>query len=93
MDERFTVAYNDVDFCLRLREKGYLNIFTPDAELYHYESRSRGFETTEIKRKRLNAEAKLFRERWADLIEKGDPYYNANLSLNCVDYTVRSENE
>ena len=93
LDERFTVAYNDVDFCLRLREKGYLNIFTPDAELYHYESRSRGFETTEIKRKRLNAEAKLFRERWADLIEKGDPYYNANLSLNCVDYTVRSENE
>lgn len=93
LDERFTIAYNDVDFCLRLREKGYLNIFAPDAELYHYESKSRGLETMGEKRRRLNDEANLFRERWKDLIEKGDPYYNANLSLNCVDYTVRSENE
>lgn len=93
LDERFTIAYNDVDFCLRLREKGYLNIFAPDAELYHYESKSRGLETVGGKRRRLNDEADLFRERWKDLIEKGDPYYNTNLSLNCVDYTVRSENE
>lgn len=93
LDENFSVAYNDVDFCLRLREKGYLNIFAPDAELYHYESKSRGLEITEAKRRRLDYEANLFRERWKTLIEKGDPYYNDNLSLNCVDYTVRSENE
>lgn len=93
LDEKFSVAYNDVDFCLRIREKGYLNIFTPDAELYHYESRSRGFETTEAKRIRHDREAAMFRERWAELLKKGDPYYNINCSLNSVDYTVRREDE
>lgn len=93
LDETFSVAYNDVDFCLRIREKGYLNIFAPDAELYHYESRSRGFETTEAKRIRHDREAAMFRERWADLLAKGDPYYNINCSLDYADYKIRRENE
>lgn len=93
MDERFTISYNDVDFCLRLREKGYYNIFAPDAELYHYESRTRGSDDTSKKRERLDKEAAMFKERWNYFIEKGDEYYNINCSLNCVDYTVRSEDE
>ena len=93
LDEKFAVAFNDVDFCLRLRDKGYLNIFTPDAELYHYESKSRGLENTTTKRKRFDGEVKLFRERWAELIAKGDPYYNVNFSLDYADYAIRSENE
>ena len=93
LDEKFTVAFNDVDFCLRLREKGYLNIFTPDAELYHYESKSRGFENTEEKQARFCGEVKLFRERYAEIIEKGDPYYNVNFSLDYADYAIRSRNE
>lgn len=93
LDEEFSVAFNDVDFCLRIREKGYMNIFTPDAELYHYESKSRGFEDTEEKRSRFENEAELFRARWADLIRKGDPYYNVNLTLNRADYTVKNEDE
>lgn len=90
LDESFAVALNDVDFCLRVREKGLLNIFTPDAELYHYESRSRGFENTEEKRERFEGEVKRFKERWKDLIEKGDPYYNVNFSLDYSDYAIRN---
>jgi len=93
LDEKFTVAFNDVDFCLRLREKGYLNIFTPDAELYHYESKSRGFENTEEKQVRFLGEVELFKERWGGLIEKGDPYYNINFSLDYADYAIRSRDE
>ena len=70
-----------------------MNIFTPDAELYHYESKSRGLENTTAKRKRFDGEVKLFRERWAELIAKGDPYYNVNFSLDYADYAIRSENE
>ncbi len=93
LDESFTVAFNDVDFCLRVREKGYLNIFTPDAELYHYESKSRGLEDTEEKNERFQKEVSMFRERFADLIEKGDPYYNINFSLDRADYAIRSDYE
>ena len=90
LDEQFTVAFNDVDFCLRAMEKGYLNIFTPDAELYHYESKSRGLEDTEEKNARFLREVDMFRERWIKLIEKGDPYYNVNFSLDRADYAIRS---
>ena len=89
LDEGFAVALNDVDFCLRVREKGYLNIFMPDAELYHYESKSRGFEDTEEKSKRFESEVQLFKERWDALIKKGDPYYNVNFSLDYADYAIK----
>lgn len=81
LDEGFAVAYNDVDFCLKVRQEGYLNIFTPFAELYHHESATRGYETGE-KLKRQQRECEIFRNKWADVLEKGDPYFNPNLSLD-----------
>lgn len=81
LNENLAVAFNDVDFCLKLREKGYLNIFTPFAELYHYESISRGMDTGE-NRERFMAECASFRERWKEVLDKGDPYYNPNFSLD-----------
>lgn len=90
LDEDFRVALNDVDFCLRLREKGYLNVFTPFAELYHFESASRGIDVVdEAKAKRYEEESALFRDRWKELLEKGDPYYNPNFSLDRSDYSLR----
>ena len=90
LDEDFRVALNDVDFCLRLREKGYLNVFTPFAELYHFESASRGIDVMdEAKAKRYEEESALFRDRWKELLEKGDPYYNPNFSLDHSDYSLR----
>ena len=81
LDEDFAVAYNDIDFCLKIREKGYLNIFTPFTELYHYESASRGYETGE-KLERQQRECERFRKKWPEVLEKGDPYFNPNLSLD-----------
>lgn len=90
LDEEFKVALNDVDFCLRIREKGYLNVFTPFAELYHYESISRGSDIEEAeKAKRYEQESERFRNRWKELLEKGDPYYNVNFSLDHSDYTLK----
>ncbi len=92
LDEEFRVALNDVDFCLRLREKGYLNVFTPFAELYHFESISRGSDIEEeAKAKRYEQESELFRSRWKELLDKGDPYYNKNFSLDHSDYTLKIE--
>ncbi|MCD7763555.1 MAG: glycosyltransferase family 2 protein [Lachnospiraceae bacterium] len=88
MDERFAVAYNDVDLCLKAREKGYLNVFTPFSELYHYESRSRGYEESEERKKRFAQEAALFKEKWADVIRAGDPYYSPYFSLDRADFYI-----
>lgn len=88
LDENFAVALNDVDFCLRVREKGLLNIFTPFAELYHYESKSRGSDKKDDKAVRYQMESDRFRVKWADALAKGDPYYNPNFSLDHSDFTV-----
>ncbi len=88
LDEGFTVALNDVDFCLRVREKGLLNIFTPFAELYHYESKSRGSDKKDERALRYQQESDRFRVKWADALAKGDPYYNPNFSLDHSDFTV-----
>lgn len=91
LDEQFAVALNDVDFCLRIREKGYLNVFTPFAELYHFESASRGSDIVDEKKAaRYEEESALFRERWKELIAKGDPYYNTNFSLDYSDYSLKT---
>jgi GT2 family glycosyltransferase len=74
------VAFNDVDFCLRLREKGFRIIWTPHAELFHYESASRGFADTMTKRRRFLAEAAYMESKWNKTLG-ADPYYNPNLSL------------
>ena len=90
LDEEFKVALNDVDFCLRLLENGYLNVFTPFAELYHFESASRGIDAAdEAKAKRYEEESQHFREKWKAFLEKGDPYYNPNFSLDYSDYSLR----
>jgi len=85
---KFKVAYNDVDFCLRVREKGYLNIFTPYAEMYHHESISRGYETTPEKIARFQTEKDALLERHKEILANGDPYYNPNLSHDKEDFSV-----
>ena len=89
LDESFTVALNDVDFCLRVREKGFLNIFTPFAELYHYESKSRGLEDTPEKQERFHKEIQTFETRWPEILKNGDPYYNPNLSLETQNFSLK----
>ena len=81
LDESFAVGLNDIDFCLRARALGKLVVFTPEACLYHYESKSRGLENTPEKKARLQKEVDHFRERYRDFLKKGDPYYNPNLSI------------
>jgi GT2 family glycosyltransferase len=94
LDESFKIALNDVDFCLRLREKGLLNVFTPFAELYHFESVSRGIDVVdEAKAKRYEEESEHFRTKWREVLEKGDPYYNPNFSLGRSDYSLRLAGE
>ena len=90
-DEGFAVSLNDVDFCLRLRQKGYLNVFTPFAELYHYESLSRGLDLEGKNAERYDKESEHFRTKWKAVLEKGDPYYNPNFSLDRSDYSLNVE--
>lgn len=89
LDESFAVAFNDVDLCMRIRKAGYLIVWTPFSELYHYESKSRGLENTPEKRERFEGEIKRFHERWAKELEAGDPYYNPNFTLDKEDFSVR----
>lgn len=88
LDEEFAVALNDVDFCLKVREKGLLNIFTPFAELYHYESKSRGSDKDDARAIRYRQESDRFKVKWEKVLAKGDPYYNPNFSLDHSDFTV-----
>ncbi len=88
LDEEFMVALNDVDFCLKVREKGLLNIFTPFAELYHYESKSRGTDKKDASAVRYQQESDRFRLKWEKQLAAGDPYYNPNFSLDYSDFTV-----
>ena len=90
LDEDWAVAFNDVDLCMRIRQKGYLVVFTPFAELYHYESRSRGSDETGEKRERFEKEAARFREKWAEETAEGDPYYNPNLTLRREDFSLKN---
>lgn len=84
-----TVAFNDVDFCLKVREAGYDNIWTPFAELYHHESASRGREDTPEKQARFAREFAVMTERWGDNLKR-DPYYSPNLTLDREDFSIRS---
>lgn len=91
LDIGFAVSLNDVDFCLKLRKEGYLNVFTPFAELYHFESISRGLDDSGEKAKRYNKESEVFRDKWKEELAKGDPYYNPNFSLDRSDYSLKIE--
>ncbi len=88
LDERFAVALNDVDFCLRVRQMGYLNIYTPYSLWHHYESLSRGYEDTPEKKERFEKEVSMFRERWADELSVPDPYYNPNFELDKAPFSL-----
>lgn len=91
LSEAFQVAYNDVDFCLKVREKGYLVVWNPKVELIHYESKTRGYETTPQKQERFEREKQLLRQRWPVYMEQGDPYYNPNLTLTAPDCAIDYE--
>lgn len=88
LDEAFAVAYNDVDFCLRVLEAGYLNVFTPYAELYHHESKSRGLDDTLEKVARFNLEKDRLINKWSEALHE-DPYYNINLTRSKEDFSLR----
>ena len=88
LDESFVVALNDVDFCLRLRKKGYLVVFTPFSIWHHYESKSRGYEDTPEKKARFRGEIQKFRNRWGDLVDAGDEYYNPNFDPGKAPFTL-----
>lgn len=89
LEESFAISLNDVDFCLKLRKKGYLNVFTPFAELYHFESISRGLDDNGEKAERYNRESEQFRSKWREVLEAGDPYYNPNFSLDRSDFALK----
>ena len=90
LDESFAISLNDVDFCLKLREKGLLNVFTPFCELFHFESTSRGLDDQGEKAERYNKESERFREKWKAVLEAGDPYYNPNFSLDKSDFSLKT---
>jgi GT2 family glycosyltransferase len=86
-EDDLAIAFNDIDFCLKLREKGYRNVWTPYAELYHYESATRGVEDTAEKQARFEAEVHYMHRRWGDWI-LSDPAYNPNLTLEREDFSL-----
>lgn len=89
LNEEFKVAFNDIDFCLKVRKAGYLVVYNPYAQFYHYESKSRGQEDSADKVARFQQEIGLFGERWGELLEHGDPYYNPNLTLDKADFSLK----
>lgn len=88
LNEDFKVAFNDIDFCMMVRKAGYLIVYNPAVELYHYESKSRGLEDTPEKVERFNSEVARFIDRWHKELEAGDPYYNPNLTLDKADFSL-----
>jgi GT2 family glycosyltransferase len=86
------VAFNDVDLCLKVLTAGYRNLWTPFAELYHYESVSRGSDETPEKQTRFRGECEVMQQRWAPLLAR-DPYYNPNLTLQREDFSLVSASE
>ena len=90
-EEQLAVAFNDIDFCLKVRRCGYLVVYDPYVKLYHYESRSRGAEDNEEKIRRYQCEIDYVRRTWSEIMEKGDPMYNPNLTLVKCDYSLREK--
>jgi GT2 family glycosyltransferase len=89
-DEALPVAFNDVDFCIRLLKAGYYNLCLSHLTLYHHESQTRGPEDTAEKQIRFQGESKLMEARWGDLL-KNDPFYNPNLTRQKEDFTITLE--
>lgn len=87
--EELAIAFNDIDFCMKIRSMGKLVVYAPYALFYHYESKSRGLEDTPEKVERFNREIKIFSEKWPDILRDGDPYYNPNLTLRKSNFALR----
>jgi GT2 family glycosyltransferase len=85
----FHNSYNDVDLCIRIRKAGYLIVWTPYAEAYHFESKSRGYNTTHEKKQKLASEIAMFKAKWKNELVAGDPYYNCNFSLDNANYSIK----
>lgn len=90
-DEGLAVAFNDIDFCLKVRKAGYLVVYEPNVEMYHYESKSRGYEDTPEKQARFKKEIDYMQARWKDILQEGDPYFNPNFSYNTCDYSLKKK--
>lgn len=88
-EENFAVACNDVDLCLRIRERGLWNVFTPHAEARHVESATRGYEDSPDKEARFAGEKAAFAARHRDILQHGDPFYNPNLTRDSEDFSIR----
>ena len=91
LSEELAVAFNDIDFCLKVGKAGYRIVFTPFAELTHYESKSRGLEETAEQQDRFRNEVETFLDKWGDFVRKGDPYYNKHYSLKREDFSFNEE--
>ncbi len=89
MDPGYEVAFNDADFCMRIRSKGYRIVFTPFAELHHDESKSRGTEDTPEKAERFESEVQRFKREWPEILRDGDPYYNPHLTTDKEDFEIK----
>ncbi len=87
--EELAVAFNDIDYCMKVRALGKLVVYAPYAVMYHYESKSRGLEDTPEKVARFNREIAIFARRWPDILKNGDPYYNPNLTLRKSNFALR----
>ena len=90
-EENFAVAFNDVDFGLKIRQKGYLIVYNPYVEFMHYESKTRGYEDTPEKKERFERESNNFRTKWRKVLDAGDPYSNINFDKNTAQYNVRTD--
>jgi GT2 family glycosyltransferase len=89
-DDAYAVAFGDVDLCMEIRKKGFLIVWTPEAELYHYEASSRGYELTLKKQQRFQTEADLFRTRWQQQLEQGDPFYSPNFLVRGSGFLLKT---
>ncbi|MDM8565027.1 glycosyltransferase family 2 protein [Candidatus Halobeggiatoa sp. HSG11] len=89
-DENLSIAFNDVDFCLRLLHKGLRHVVLPQVTLYHHESQSRGLENTSAKQARLQQEEDYMRQRWGTILQN-DPFYNPNLTKADEDFTISQD--
>lgn len=87
--EDLAVAFNDIDYCMKIRSLNKLVVYAPYALFYHYESKSRGLEDTPEKVERFNREIRKFSDKWPEILRDGDPYYNPNLTLRKSNFALR----
>lgn len=90
-EENFAVAFNDVDLCLKIRQKGYLVVYNPYVEFIHYESKTRGYENTPQKKARFEKESNNFRTKWRRVLDEGDPYSNINFAQDTAICNIRTD--